>query len=48
METHMLMTSLSQSTDLFMMACNAFQQAKAIFEVVANVHEEVCNRHFGL
>ena len=30
-----------QSTDLFVMASNSFQQAKSIFEVVNNVHNEV-------
>lgn len=30
-----------QSTDLFVMASNSFQQAKSIFEVVNNVHTEV-------
>lgn len=33
-----------QSTDLFVMASNSFQQAKAIFEVVNNVHNEVSSR----
>ena len=36
--------SIFQSTDLFVMASNSFQQAKAIFEVVNNVHNEVSNR----
>ena len=36
--------SMFQSTDLFVMASNSFQQAKAIFEVVNNVHNEVSNR----
>lgn len=31
----------SQSTELFIMASNAFQQAKSIFELVNNVHSEV-------
>jgi len=31
----------SQSTDLFVMASNSFQQAKSIFELVNNVHTEV-------
>ena len=36
--------SVFQSTDLFVMASNSFQQAKSIFEVVNNVHNEVSNR----
>jgi len=36
--------SILQSTDLFVMASNSFQQAKSIFEVVNNVHNEVSNR----
>lgn len=39
-----ILLSMFQSTDLFVMASNSFQQAKAIFEVVNNVHNEVSNR----
>ena len=31
----------TQVSDRFLMASKAFQQAKAIFEVVANIHDEV-------
>lgn len=39
-----LLCFLFQSTDLFVMASNSFQQAKSIFEVVNNVHNEVSSR----
>lgn len=39
--SNMSKMNASQSTSLFVMASNSFQQAKSIFEVVNNVHTEV-------